>query len=133
MTGDTEPGKVLKVTEIGERIFCVEYYSGSRQIFRTLGTRNLTPKREAKTWTNAWIDQGTGPKISNVASVCGINDRIDTVDCLGFSVSAKVLAGQAKSLQDNNEPLCMGLLALWGSGMSFFWKLVNEDLKKRRN
>jgi len=61
--------------------------------------------------------------------VRGINDTLEGVDLLGYGLYAKVLARQAESLQDRNEPLCVGLLAPWGAGKSFIWNLIRKELE----
>jgi len=66
---------------------------------------------------------------SLAATVRGINDTLEGVDLLGYGRYAKVLARQAKSLQERNEPLCVGLLAPWGVGKSFIWKLIRKELE----
>ncbi|KAL7538990.1 hypothetical protein ACHAXR_008927 [Thalassiosira sp. AJA248-18] len=67
---------------------------------------------------------------NNLAQKRGITDAIDTPDLLGYDLYARTLAQQANSLQDANEPLCVGILAPWGSGKSFFWKLIKEEFEK---
>ena len=51
-------------------------------------------------------------------------------DRLGFHIYAEAVSKVVRAVENPNSSLCVGLFAPWGSGKTFFYNLIKDDLVK---